>query len=147
MQEPLAPSDTATQDDYCRKELSCNDIELDVDIMTSRSSQQPPTAAAVGAIERKSGRAAFTEDGRSIWEWQTATGVFTRTITDEQLASLEATQLRIEEVPAAHNLDTQSHAAVAAMRTRQRRSVSRAAITPKSNSVGVLQGLLRRLIA
>jgi hypothetical protein len=46
---------------------------------------------------RKSGRAAFEEDGRSIWEWQTATGVFERNATAEQVAKLEDSNLSIVE--------------------------------------------------
>jgi hypothetical protein len=46
---------------------------------------------------RKSGRAAFEEDGRSIWEWQTATGVFERNATPEQVAKLEDSNLSIVE--------------------------------------------------
>jgi hypothetical protein len=47
--------------------------------------------------DRKSGRAAFDEAGRGIWEWQTATGIFERTVTDEQLKRLEAVDLKLEE--------------------------------------------------
>jgi hypothetical protein len=46
---------------------------------------------------RKSGRAAFEADGRSIWEWQTATGVFERNVSAEQVAKLEDTNLSIVE--------------------------------------------------
>jgi hypothetical protein len=46
---------------------------------------------------RKSGRAAFDDSGRSIWEWQTATGVFERNVTAEQVAQLEDTNLSIVE--------------------------------------------------
>jgi hypothetical protein len=46
---------------------------------------------------RKSGRAAFDADGRSIWEWQTATGVFERNATPEQVAKLEDSNLSIVE--------------------------------------------------
>ena len=113
--------------------------------MSSRSFRQTPPAEATHATSRKSGRAAFTEDGRSIWEWQTATGVFTRTITDEQLASLEATDLRIEEVPAAHSLVVQARAAHQIVGAIPRRSESRAATTQKRTSFGVLQ-VLRRLM-
>lgn len=44
--------------------------------------------------ERKSGRAVF-DDGRTVWEWQTATGVFERYVSEEQLARLEAANLRL----------------------------------------------------
>ena len=34
-------------------------------------------------------------DGRTVWEWQTATGVFERHVSEEQLARLEAADLRL----------------------------------------------------
>ena len=46
---------------------------------------------------RKSGRAAFDNDGRSVWEWQTATGVFTRNVTEDQLSMLSTVELEIDE--------------------------------------------------
>jgi hypothetical protein len=45
--------------------------------------------------DRKSGRTTFDNSGRGIWEWQTATGVFERNITDEQLSDLENSQLML----------------------------------------------------
>lgn len=49
------------------------------------------------ASTRKSGRTTFDDSGRGIWEWQTATGVFERNITDQQLAELENSQLMLLE--------------------------------------------------
>ncbi|WP_129776459.1 hypothetical protein [Peristeroidobacter soli] len=46
--------------------------------------------------DRKSGRAVFDE-GRTVWEWQTATGVFERHVTEEQLARLEHAGLQLAE--------------------------------------------------
>lgn len=46
--------------------------------------------------ERKSGRAVF-DQGRTVWEWQTATGVFERQVSDEQLARLEHAGLQLVE--------------------------------------------------
>lgn len=46
--------------------------------------------------ERKSGRAVFDE-GRTVWEWQTATGVFERHVSEEQLARLENAGLQLLE--------------------------------------------------
>jgi hypothetical protein len=46
--------------------------------------------------DRKSGRAVFDE-GRTVWEWQTATGVFERHVSDEQLARLENANLQLME--------------------------------------------------
>ncbi len=46
---------------------------------------------------RKSGRAVRDDRGDAVWEWQVATGVFERDVTDEQLRRLEAPDLRIVE--------------------------------------------------
>ncbi|MGE3531819.1 MAG: hypothetical protein AB7I12_08500 [Steroidobacteraceae bacterium] len=46
----------------------------------------------------RSGRAAWDERGNSVWEWQTAPGVFTREISSQQLEALEATDLRIVDL-------------------------------------------------
>ena len=53
------------------------------------------SGTATPTAHRKSGRAVFGADGRSSWEWQTSTGVFTRDITDEQLSALQAPQLQL----------------------------------------------------
>lgn len=62
-----------------------------------RPTDKPPTADKTDFPRRKSGRATFDVDGRSIWEWQTATGVFERNVTSEQLAKLEDSNLSIVE--------------------------------------------------
>jgi hypothetical protein len=50
--------------------------------------------------ERKSGRTVFDESGHGVWEWQTATGVFQKDVTDQQLQRLEAPNLAlVEQVP------------------------------------------------
>ncbi|MFL6549620.1 MAG: hypothetical protein ACJ8OJ_13060 [Povalibacter sp.] len=46
---------------------------------------------------RKSGRAVESDRGHTVWEWQTATGVFQRDVTDDQLRRLEAPHLKIVE--------------------------------------------------
>lgn len=43
----------------------------------------------------RSGRATWDERGNSIWEWQTAPGVFSREINPRQLAALEANHLTL----------------------------------------------------
>jgi len=50
--------------------------------------------------QRKSGRVSFENDGRGIWEWQTATGVFTRNVTTDELMRLSDVELQIVEPPA-----------------------------------------------
>jgi hypothetical protein len=62
-----------------------------------RRPNDKPLAEKAELPRRKSGRAAFDEAGRSIWEWQTATGVFERNVTPEQVAKLEDSNLSIVE--------------------------------------------------
>ncbi len=40
-----------------------------------------------------SGRATWDERGNSIWEWQTAPGIYSRDISSQQLQALEANNL------------------------------------------------------
>jgi hypothetical protein len=47
--------------------------------------------------DRKSGRAAFSDNGSTVWEWQTATGVFERQISDEKFHELTSPNLKIAE--------------------------------------------------
>jgi hypothetical protein len=56
----------------------------------------PLQPVAAGAV-RKSGRAVCSDRGDAVWEWQVATGVFERDVTDEQLRRLEAPDLQIVE--------------------------------------------------
>jgi len=66
--------------------------------MSQGSNRPLPSAdAAEPSMDRKSGRIAFDGDGRGIWEWQIDTGVFTRTVTEDQLMDLAATNLQIME--------------------------------------------------
>ena len=62
-----------------------------------RPTDKPPAPEKADFPRRKSGRVSFDADGRSIWEWQTATGVFERNVTEEQVAKLEDTTLSIVE--------------------------------------------------
>ena len=62
-----------------------------------RPTDKPPAPSKADFPRRKSGRVSFDADGRSIWEWQTATGVFERNVTEEQVAKLEDTTLSIVE--------------------------------------------------
>ena len=62
----------------------------------SDSQQQEIEVAAPATPERKSGRAVF-DQGRTVWEWQTATGVFERFVSEEQLSRLEASDLQLVE--------------------------------------------------
>ncbi len=44
-----------------------------------------------------SGRAVLDERGNSIWEWQTAPGVYSRDISVQQLQELEASNLHLQD--------------------------------------------------
>ena len=57
-------------------------------------SHEEITTAVDAAPARKSGRAVF-DQGRTVWEWQTATGVFERYVSEDQLSRLEASGLRL----------------------------------------------------
>ena len=50
------------------------------------------------AAPTRSGRVTWDERGNSIWEWQTAPGVFSREISDSQLEALEASDLRVVDL-------------------------------------------------
>jgi hypothetical protein len=49
------------------------------------------------STERPSGRVAFDDRGNSVWEWQTATGVFKRDIDSGELARLENPNLSLAD--------------------------------------------------
>ena len=67
----------------------------------SQSGKKMRAALLEAPPERKSGRAVF-DQGRTVWEWQTATGVFSRHVSDEQLSRLEASDLCLvdQDLPA-----------------------------------------------
>lgn len=79
---------------------------------------------------RSSGRAAIDERGDAVWEWQVATGVFQRDVTEEQIRRLEAPDLRIVETPQTEDAgrwirDSLSSGIHAAHRSRPRQVVVR----------------------
>lgn len=47
---------------------------------------------------RSSGRMAFDDAGRGVWEWQVQTGIFQKVITEEQLSKISATTLALHDV-------------------------------------------------
>lgn len=63
----------------------------------SQSEKELRAALLEAAPARKSGRAVFDEYGGTVWEWQTATGVFQRQVSEEQMSRLEASDLRLVE--------------------------------------------------
>jgi hypothetical protein len=70
--------------------------------MSRRYDDVTPILGTAGAPMRKSGRAVFDEHGRTTWEWQVATGVFERHITDAQLQALQAPELQLLEASPAN---------------------------------------------
>jgi hypothetical protein len=68
--------------------------------MSRRYDDVTPIRSTADAPMRKSGRAVFDEHGRTTWEWQVATGVFERHITDAQLQALQAPELQLLEASA-----------------------------------------------
>ena len=110
-------------------------------------SREESKVASTLVSERKSGRAVF-DDGRTVWEWQTATGVFERHVSDEQLARLEAANLRL--VDPTHQ-DTGrfiygAEAARQAYATRKQVFLARPAPVARETPVGALRQFWRRLL-
>jgi hypothetical protein len=92
---------------------------------------------------RASGRAARDERGDSVWEWQVATGVFERDVTDEQLRRLEAPGLQIvESFPAAQESGRWIHDSLQSGSHKATRSA-----TPTRRPVVESRGALRQLWA
>lgn len=111
-------------------------------------SSEKSTAAKPSGTERKSGRAVFDQSG-TVWEWQTATGVFERHVSEEQLARLEATELQLVE----HSVPNTGRAIYCSEQNartvrkqvfvaRPTRSVRVAPVTP----IGAFRQFLRRLV-
>jgi len=93
--------------------------------------------------QRKSGRAVFDE-GRTVWEWQTATGVFERHVSDEQMSRLEASDLRLVE-QAATGKDAGQAIYGSRPIVRNDPIASPRVSTPRSNG-GAFRQLWRRLV-
>jgi hypothetical protein len=104
--------------------------------------------ASLSGSDRKSGRAVFDE-GRTVWEWQTATGVFERHVSEEQMARLEHAGLRLvveqaTEGRAIYGADqTGSQVAYSA---RKRVFVGRPAPSVRPTATGAFRQFLRRLL-
>lgn len=95
-----------------------------------------------GEIARRSGRVAFSEDGRSTWEWQTATGVFSRNVSQEQLAVLSAADLEIIEAPPVNAIESWGSSTGRYAYAPARQSKTSTAYRPTQSA---LQRLLRKL--
>jgi hypothetical protein len=103
--------------------------------------------ASLSGSDRKSGRAVFDE-GRTVWEWQTATGVFERHVSEEQMARLEHAGLQLVEQAtegrAIYGADqTGSQVAYSA---RKRVFVGRPAPSIRPTATGAFRQFLRRLL-
>jgi hypothetical protein len=97
--------------------------------MNSAPSEDPTRPA------RKSGRAVFAADGRGTWEWQVATGVFSRNITDQELSALEAPQLELVDPDA-----------ITLRRSQRPLRVPPRAAVPPAEEIGRLRRFLRRVV-
>ena len=107
----------------------------------SQSEKEIRAAGLTPAPQRKSGRAVF-DDGRTVWEWQTATGVFERHVSDEQMSRLEASGLQlVEQSPPAKDAGQ----AIYGSRTVSRNDSIARTRTPRSN-VGAFRQFWRRLV-
>jgi hypothetical protein len=97
--------------------------------------------------ERKSGRAAFDDNGHTVWEWQTTTGVFERHVSDEKLHELTSPNLAIAEdfAPTRRKFEGlwvhDAHRPAAAFAPRK---VEATPAVPPSSVLGLLFKLSRR---
>jgi hypothetical protein len=109
----------------------------------SQSEKEIRAALLDAAPQRKSGRAVFDE-GRTVWEWQTATGVFERHVSDEQRSRLEASSLRlVEPSPPAQDA---GHAIYGSRAVGCGAAIARArAVAPRAH-VGAFRQFWRRLV-
>lgn len=105
-------------------------------------------ASTQSGSDRKSGRAVF-DQGRTVWEWQTATGVFERQVSEEQLARLENASLQLVEQPTPNAGRAIYGSDPVARATRKQvfvaRPTSRARVTAVE-PVGMLRQFWRRLV-
>jgi hypothetical protein len=96
------------------------------------------------ADDRASGRVTFDTDGRSVWEWQVSTGVFTRTVTEEQILELASTNLQLmDDVPVERD---RKHWVYESERTSTANPVASKTAVNDNESNGKLRRLVKRLI-
>jgi hypothetical protein len=101
--------------------------------------------AAPSGSDRKSGRAVFDE-GRTVWEWQTATGVFERHVSDEQLARLENANLQLMEPGFEGRAIYGETGSQTAYNARKQVFVGRPAPVAPGTSTGTFRQFWRRLL-
>ena len=100
-------------------------------------------AALTAAPQRKSGRAVFDE-GRTVWEWQTATGVFERHVSEEQRSRLEASDLRLVEQPLPGK--DAGHAIYGSRTVSRNDAIARSRTPARRSNVGAFRQFWRRLV-
>jgi hypothetical protein len=108
----------------------------------SQSEKEMAAALLDATPQRKSGRAVFDE-GRTVWEWQTATGVFERQVSEEQLSRLEASGLRLVEQSAPAR---DAGRAIYASSTSGRSEITRVRTPAPRTNVGAFRQFWRRLV-
>jgi hypothetical protein len=109
----------------------------------SQSKKEIAAALLNAAPQRKSGRAVF-DQGHTVWEWQTATGVFARDVSEEQMSRLEASDLcLVEQSPPAKDSGQAIYGSSPV--SRQEAITRNRAPVPRAN-VGAFRQLWRRLV-
>jgi hypothetical protein len=109
----------------------------------SQSEKERRAALLTAVPQRKSGRAVFDE-GRTVWEWQTATGVFERQVSDEQLSRLEASDLQlVEQSPPAKEA---GNAIYGSRTVGHGDAIARTRISMPRQSAGAFRQFWRRLV-
>lgn len=94
--------------------------------------------------QRKSGRAVFDEYGGTVWEWQTATGVFERHVSEEQLSRLEASDLQlVEQSPPAKDAGNAIYGSRTVVRND---AITRTRVPVPRPNGGALRQFWRRLV-
>jgi len=73
------------------------ELEIDIAIMNSSAQTSDIIEAPELSTQALSGRATWDDRGNSVWEWQTAPGVYSREISSQQLQALEAADLHLED--------------------------------------------------
>jgi hypothetical protein len=109
----------------------------------SQSEIEVRAAGLATGPQRKSGRAVFDE-GRTVWEWQTATGVFERYVSEEQRSRLEASDLRlVEQPPPAKDA---GHAIYGSRTVSRNDAMARSRTAAHRSNVGAFRQFWRRLV-
>lgn len=110
----------------------------------SQSEKERRVSRMEAAPQRKSGRAVFDEYGGTVWEWQTATGVFERHVSEEQLSRLEASDLQlVEPLPPAKDAGNAIYGSLPLVRND---TIARKRPAASRPNVGAFRQFWRRLV-